>query len=152
MKSFRLLLLIMAMLLTIPLHADESGPIAPARTTAQDWLAIIDAGHYPQSWQAAAPLFRNAVSQQVWEDKLAGVRGELGEVVTRKFCTATVTQSLPNVPKGDYVVIKYDTHFENHQQVVETITTKRSNNGHWEVAGYFIRKWSVDSPSEGPCQ
>jgi ribosomal protein S17E len=43
------------------------------------------------------------------------------------------------VPDGKYVVIKYDTSFENKKSAVETVTPMLDKDGKWRVAGYFIK-------------
>lgn len=35
--------------------------------TALEWLALIDAGRYGQSWQESVIYFRNAVARDHWE-------------------------------------------------------------------------------------
>lgn len=140
MNCFRLLLLIMTILLANPLHADESGSIAQARAAAREWLNIIDSGRYAQSWQEAAPLLRNAIGQQEWEAQLAAIRASLGDVEDRTLRSATATRTLPGVPEGNYVVIRYATRFEHRKEAIETVTPHQEDDGTWKVAGYFIRK------------
>ncbi len=112
---------------------------APAMAVAESWLAYVDKGHYAESWEDSAAYFRGAVPKAQWETTLAQVRGPLGIAIARKVRAATYTRSLPGAPEGEYVVIQYDTRFENRPLSVETVTPMREKNGTWKVAGYHIR-------------
>ena len=46
---------------------------------------------------------------------------------------------IPNAPDGEYVVIQFDTVFENKKEAIEKITPMLDPNGKWRVAGYFIK-------------
>ena len=111
----------------------------PAMNVAQSWLAYIDAGRFAESWDDSAVYFREAVPKVQWETTLASARGPLGVTISRKLRSATYTRTLPDAPEGEYVVIQYDTRFENRPQAVETVTPMREKNGTWKVAGYHIR-------------
>ena len=118
-----------------PLVLDTS----PAMRVAENWLAHIDSGRFAESWDDTAAYFREAMPKAQWETTLAQVRGPLGVAVTRKLRSAAYTRTLPGAPDGEYVVIQYDTRFENRPPSVETVTPMREKNGTWKVAGYHIR-------------
>jgi hypothetical protein len=50
----------------------------------------------------------------------------------------TYATSLPGAPDGEYVVIRYDTTFENKRASVETVTPMRDVDGTWRVSGYYV--------------
>ena len=110
-----------------------------AQTSAQAWVALTDSGKYAESWQEGASLFKTAVTQSGWVDALTAVRKPLGKVVSRKLKNATYTKTLPGAPDGEYVVLQYDTSFENKKEAVETITPMLDKDGKWRVSGYYIR-------------
>ena len=112
---------------------------APAMHVADSWLSYVDSGRYAESWDDSAVYFREAVPKTQWETTLVQVRGPLGVAISRKVRSATYTRKLPGAPEGEYVVIQYDTRFENRPQSVETVTPMREKNGVWKVAGYHIR-------------
>jgi hypothetical protein len=118
-----------------------SGADAPeaAQTAALAWLALVDAGDYPQSWYTAAAYFRNAVPQSQWVSKVAAVRGPLGAVKSRRVASSQFTHSLPGAPDGEYVVIHFTTSFEQKADATETVTPMKDPDGHWRVSGYYIR-------------
>ena len=110
-----------------------------ARDAAQQWLALTDAGQYGPSWDNAAEMFRTSVTKATWLSAMNAVRTPLGTLGNRKLKSATYTRSLPGAPDGAYVVIQFDTQFQNKASAVETITPVLEKDGSWRVTGYFIR-------------
>jgi hypothetical protein len=43
------------------------------------------------------------------------------------------------VPDGKYVVIQYDSVFEQKASAVETVTPMLDSDGAWRVSGYFVQ-------------
>ena len=117
----------------------ESPAEKAAQTSAASWLALVDAGKYGESWDAAAAAFRSAVTRSQWEAALEQVRRPLGKLVSRKLRGAKFTTDLPGAPAGEYVVIQYDTSFEHRASATETITPMKDKDGSWRVSGYFIQ-------------
>jgi hypothetical protein len=118
---------------------DEGLDLRPADQAARAWLATVDSGRYGESWEDAAALFKQAVPKLRWETTVQSVREPLGVVTSRKVRSMTYARVLPNVPEGEYVVIQFDTRFENRPLSVETVTPMREKDGSWKVSGYFIR-------------
>jgi hypothetical protein len=110
-----------------------------AEAAAQSWLALVDGGKYPESWDAGAEIFKKGMPTESWQKTLKANRRHLGKVVSRKLKSATHTKTLPNAPEGEYVVIQYDTSFENRANAIETVTPMQEQDGKWRVAGYSIR-------------
>ena len=110
-----------------------------AQASAQAWLTLTDTGKYAESWQEAAAYFKSALTQSKWVDAVTPVRTPLGKVLSRKLKSANYTKSLPGAPDGEYVVIQYDTSFENKKEAVETIVPMLDKDGKWRVSGYFIK-------------
>ena len=102
-------------------------------------MALIDSGKYAQSHDDAADYFRNAIRKDQWQATMQSGRVPLGKVVSRTFKAATYAKSLPGAPDGEYVVIQYDSSFENKKTAVETVTPKLEKDGTWKVSGYYIK-------------
>ena len=119
--------------------AGNSMKESAAVSSAENWLNMIDEGKYSSSWKEAAELFRNAIKQEQWEQSLQAVRKPLGKLITRKLKTKTYTTALPGVPDGEYVVIVFETSFENKKSAVETVTPMKDRDGKWRVSGYYIK-------------
>ena len=114
-------------------------PKESAQKPAEQWLALVDAGKYAESWKTAAGYFQTAVSQAQWEQAIVAVRKPLGDMVSRKFKSAKYTKSLPGAPDGEYVVLQFDTSFANKKEAVETVTPMLDKDGKWKVSGYYIK-------------
>ena len=112
---------------------------AAARPAAIEWLKKVDTSNYSGSWDSAASMFKSAVSVQAWEKAAQSVRAPLGTLRSRAEKSATASSTLPGAPDGKYVVLQYDTVFENKAAAVETLTLTQDRDGHWRVAGYFIK-------------
>ena len=110
-----------------------------AVSAAERWLRMIDEGKYAESWKGSAELFRNAVTQEQWEQSLQAVRKPLGRLLSRTLKSKTYKTSLPGAPDGEYVVIEFSTSFEKKKSAVETVTPMREKDGKWRVSGYYIR-------------
>ena len=134
--SFALLLAFLARP-SLSRAASKTDPAA--RAAAIDWLQKIDTANYSGSWEAAAPMFKTAVSVQDWEKAAQSVRTPLGALRKRVERSAVAKSTLPGARDGKYVVIEYDTVFENKVAAVETVTVSQDQDGPWRVAGYFIK-------------
>ena len=119
--------------------AGADAPEQAAQRAAESWLRLTDSGQYGPSWDAAAQLFKGAVTRDQWIKSIRSVRGPLGAVKTRALQKATRTSTLPGAPAGDYVVLQYVTSFENKEGAGETITPMLESDGRWRVSGYYIK-------------
>jgi hypothetical protein len=119
--------------------ADEEVDVKPAMAAAEAWLATVDAGRYGASWEDAAPMFKGAIEKVKWETSIDAARAPLGVVNGRKLRSANFVRSLPNSPPGEYVVIQFDTRFDNRPLSTEIITPMRDSDGTWRISGYIIR-------------
>jgi hypothetical protein len=137
--KFIALTILTAGLLGVTAIAQDAQSVSQAQNAASAWLALVDAGNYADSWEQAAGSFKASVSKPSWAAAAARVRLPLGALKSRQIESSTFTHTLPGVPDGDYVVIKYASRFENKGSAVETVTPLRDKDGTWRVSGYFIR-------------
>jgi hypothetical protein len=141
MKKLGGTLMLLAALAAPAICGAASNPAAEEKAVkaAESWLALVDEGKYAQSWTAAAALLKNAVSEADWDRQVRGVRKPLGKVVSRTLKSKQYATSLPGAPDGQYVVLQYDTSFENKKSATETVTPMLEKDGSWRVSGYYIR-------------
>ena len=111
---------------------------AAAVQVAETWLATVDTGKYLESWNDASRLFKLNVEEEEWTKSLGAIRGPLGDVKSRQILSQRYVEELPGVPDGKYVIIQYQTAFENKKSAVETITPMLEQDGQWRVSGYYI--------------
>lgn len=119
--------------------AEKSDREKAAIAAAEKWLTIVDKGKYAESWNESSEYFKQALTQDQWEQALRAARGPLGKLISRKVKNATYTTSLPGAPDGQYVVIQFNTSFENKKAGIETVTPMMDKDGIWRVSGYYIK-------------
>ena len=124
---------------TTTVMADISDREKAAIASAEKWLGIVDEGKYIESWKKSSEYFKQAIKQDQWEPAVQAVREPLGKLVSRKVKSASYTTSLPGAPDGQYVVIQFNTSFENKKSGIETVTPKMDKDGVWRVSGYYIK-------------
>ncbi len=110
-----------------------------AAKAAELWLKLVDNGEFNKSWKEASEYLRNAVKMEPFAQSLKPVRNPLGKVITRKVKSTTYATSLPGAPDGEYVIVQFETSFENKKESVETVTPMLDKDGKWRVSGYFIK-------------
>jgi hypothetical protein len=138
-KKLGFTLLLVSMLAFSPAaQADQSAEEA-AVAASQAWLSLVDGGNYSGSWEEAAEYFRTAVTVEQWQRSMRAFREPLGGVLSRKLKFKQYTNSLPGAPDGEYVVVQYETSFENKKSAIETITPMLDKDGTWRVSGYYIK-------------
>ena len=137
MKRFFVLVLAVLALRMTDVAAEDA--TTAADKAAQEWLALVDAGRYADSWSEASQVFKNGVSRADWKNAVESVRAPLGALKSRTLQSADAKTELPGVPKGEYVVLTYRADYEHKSAATETITPARDADGHWRIAGYYIR-------------
>jgi len=110
-----------------------------AGAAAEKWLGLVDRVEYGESWRQGSTLFRQAISQAQWESAVRTAREPLGRLGSRRRTSAAYRTTLPGAPDGQYVVLTYESSFEKKKAAVETVTTRKDDDGVWRVSGYFVR-------------
>jgi hypothetical protein len=128
----------MVSLLLVAGHA-AAQDTAPAQKAATEWLALIDAGRYAESWTAAASTFKQAVTQEKWQEAVKTVREQAGPLKSRGLKQASPAKNPPGAPAGEYVIFQYGSSFERGDASAETVSTVLDTDGTWRVVGYFVR-------------
>ena len=127
------LFLLTSLLVCLFANAEEENPIATARA----WLNLVDSGEYHESWQQADQVFQNTTPKARWQTALAQIRVPLGRVMSRTYFGTAKYDSLPGLPNGEYLVVKFQTEFMNKEAVVETLSLSKAADG-WHPLGYLI--------------
>jgi len=131
----RLLAILIVLLLPLPAQAATATDSA---RQAWDWLALVDAGKYDDSWSAASAYFQSKVTKEQWFAMIAPVRNGVGPVTARGQAAVTLTDSLPNAPFAHYAVVVFPSAFAIKGKCSETVIMVLQD-GEWKVAGYFIQ-------------
>lgn len=118
---------------------DRAGAEKAAEGAALAWLRLIDEGSYAESWEAASAHFKAVVPRARWIAEVAALRAGCGALGERSRKSARYTRSLPEAPRGEYVVIQFAARFARKPGAIETVTPVREEDGTWRVDGYYIR-------------
>ena len=119
-----------------PPDPDEANKAVAA---TEKWLALVDAQKYDESHDEAAAYFRSAVTKEAWTRQIEGVRKPLGELKSRSVKSTDYRTSLPGAPDGEYIIIQFETSYDNKANAIETVTPMKEKDGSWRVSGYYIK-------------
>jgi hypothetical protein len=136
-RFFAIVILLACFAIAVGRAAD--GPEDEAERAAEPWLDLVDKGSYGESWDRAAVVFKRALTQANWERAVGDARTPLGKLVSRKLKSRQYTETLPGAPNGRYVLIHYDSAFENKPAATELVIPMADPDGAWRVSGYFVR-------------
>ncbi|MEM7218578.1 MAG: DUF4019 domain-containing protein [Pseudomonadota bacterium] len=115
-----------------------------ATAAAQQWLALMDAQRYDDSYESAAGNLREQMGPNDWRRLNRSVRAPLGAVSARRLAKVTGTTTVPNTPPGSYVVVEFETEFDGGEAATdqsarrEVLVMTEENNA-WRVRAYFVR-------------
>ena len=129
---------ILILALAQPLWADSTKELN-AQRASDAWLSLVDEGKYAESWRNASAYFKNVIDENQWAKTLKSVRRPLGDLISRKAISQHYTKTLPGAPDGEYVVIQYESSFQNKASAIETVTPSLEKDGIWRVSGYYIK-------------
>jgi hypothetical protein len=119
--------------LALAAHADEPRP-------GDDFLQLVDAKKYGESWDIASDFLKQSVSRAEWINQLVKVRDTIGQLALRTFKSAVPQTNPPGAPPGEYMLMTYDSVFASQGAPrTETLALVKAPDGRWRVVGYFIR-------------
>ena len=110
-----------------------------AEGAASNWLKLVDAGNYAQSWDNTGTVLKANIAKEQWQELLTRNRAPLGTLISRQLTSAEYTTQLSGAPVGQYVVLQYASNFEHRNSVIETVTPVLDNDGKWRVCLYVVR-------------
>jgi len=113
--------------------ANAVAPQSEVVQAARQWLALVDAGRWNESWDATGQAFKQLNTSEKWASVSAEVRPPLGQVLSR---TPTGQEMVPAPPYG-YQLVRFRTRFINKADATESVTLAREGEA-WKVVGYLI--------------
>ncbi len=143
-------LLFVFLFLALPAQAQQDAPtdtaqaIEAAQQAADQWLAHVDAGDAAQSYETAAAVLKDQITEEQWRGSLNAVEMQTGELVDRALITPRYTTTLPNAPPGEYVILEYDAQYTN-LAALEVVVLKKENDD-WRSAGYLVQPQNPQNP------
>ena len=119
---------------------EKSDPdVALARKAALDWLALVDASKFEATWDEAATSFQKAQTKADWAKGLGGARPTMGKLVWRTFLNHEIRASLPNLPPGKYITIRFTSVFEKHKDGAESVTLIKDGTRGFRMMSYLLK-------------
>ncbi|HER63581.1 MAG TPA: DUF4019 domain-containing protein [Desulfobacteraceae bacterium] len=131
--------ILFSLLFTHPAGAANDEATAQAIMAAEEFLLLLDTAQYVRSWDGAASFFKSQIPRDTWIKQISSLRPAFGKVITRLILDARHVSQLPGAPDGQYVVIQYNTNFENKREAVETVTPMLDKDGKWRISGYYLQ-------------
>ena len=104
-----------------------------ATQAARQWLELVDAGKWQESWATTAKSFQTMNTVETWQSVSETARVPLGRVLSRSIVSE---ESIPAPPSG-LQLVRFRTDFANKPGATETLSLDREG-GSWRVVGYFI--------------
>jgi hypothetical protein len=120
-------------------EAQQTAADAVSAAIAQEWIALIDAGHYAEGWARAAELLHQNVSQEDWVEAIRKAREPLGVLQFRTFYKNVAADELEGFPEGNYRLIEYKSSFEKAPVVSEMLIAIQAKEQEWRISTYLIR-------------
>jgi hypothetical protein len=122
--------------------ASKSAMLQASAAASLEWLNLVDAGKYAESWDAASPLMKLAMPKNSWEKVMQQTRKPLGAVKKREVLDQRTAQNPHGMPAGDYIVMFYKTAFSQKPEAFELVTLYLQN-GKWHVVTYQVEQGSL---------
>jgi hypothetical protein len=107
--------------------------------SAKQWLSLIDEADYDRSWETGSLTFRLTINKQHWNTLMQSIRKPLGKPIERKMLEMRPAKDPSGLPKGDYMVIFFETLFPNTKKTHELVTLVQESDGNWRVLTYQVQ-------------
>jgi hypothetical protein len=124
---------------TTPPSQGEDPELMASLREANAWLQLIDQENYPASWNSGSATLKFMMSQQEWTKYLEKMRKPLGRITSREMIQQRTAKDPKGAPKGDYVVIFYQTAFAGRPTANEQVIMIKETDGKWRPLSYFFR-------------
>lgn len=144
-----MLAVVIAVALSVVSHQGPDGPAPAAQVSqsakdkaavasAEQWVKLLDARRWEDSWRVSGATFRSQLSPADWVSTIQPLRPPMGAVSSRALKAMSSASSLPGAPDGNYKIVQFETNFANRRGAVETVVLAQEG-ANWKVNGYFIR-------------
>ena len=110
-----------------------------ARVAAEEFLQMVDAGQFENSWQVSANYLQQKVKLPEWTEKLTRIKADYGPLQARELNKAAIAAPVDELPNREILLLTYQTDFEKQAERKELVTMLLDPQGGWQVVGYFIK-------------
>ena len=142
-KQFRIhivLIIAAVFMIVYPLLSEkpDTEKAEKATVVAMEFLQLIDTEKYAESWQMAADMMKEQVTEKDWVEKLTKARTLSGKLVERVEESVNYSTSAQDSPEGEYIALTFASKYQKAASVSEYVTVMVEDD-HWKVAGYFMQ-------------
>ena len=131
-----------------PDAATERQATDAATKSAEEWLALTDAGEFGESWDAADSTLQAQISREDWIDQGRRAHSRLDTLHSRTLSSTQYRQSVPQIDgQQPVVILLYDSEYDAGATREAVITTRRDSG--WKVAGYRVIPAQVAADTTG---
>jgi Protein of unknown function (DUF4019) len=104
------------------------------------FLSLVDAKKYGESWDTSSDLFKQSVSRSEWSTQIVKAREPMGALASRKLKEAKPEHDPQGAPPGDYLLMTYESVFASQgKPYTESLVLVKSPDGRYRTVAYFIR-------------
>jgi DNA-binding CsgD family transcriptional regulator len=104
-----------------------------ASRAARDWLALVDARKWQESWAATGVSFRSHNTLANWQSAAEQVHARLGPALSRVLFRDDDTPAPPN----GYRTVRFHTTFPNNHDATEVLSLSHEGD-RWRVVGIYV--------------
>ena len=113
---------------------DKDRKIASA--SAQKWLEYADTRSWERAWAASSDFYRKEMPVSHMGNLMYQHRKPFGALKNRKVKNVTYKYLEEGTLPGEYLVVEFDSEFEN-QKIVEIVVTYKEKDNLWRASGYL---------------
>ncbi len=100
--------------------------------TAENWLKLLDAGKFAESWDGISAELKAKYARDNWESALQPFFEKTGKFKSRKLKSVVYSDN-------EKVAVDFESLFKKLPMAIETIILKLEKDGKWRVASYSIK-------------
>ena len=116
-----------------PAAATATVAESDASRAARDWLTLVDARQWQESWAATGESFRTANTPANWQAAAQAVHARLGPAVSRELISDDITPAPPNGVRR----VRFRSDYPNSRGVIEILSLAREGD-RWRVVGIYV--------------
>ena len=106
--------------------------------SALEFLQMVDAGKYADSWQITDPNLQKNIPQNSWEKQMTEIRATFGEFVKRELEDVSFTAPSEELPDREFIMLEFSSQFKL-KEMNEIVTVVLGKDQRWRVVGYFVQ-------------
>lgn len=110
-----------------------------AENLARVFLQQLDQGQQDNAWQAMSSLFQVFNDPTKWKTRQQVIRTSYGSLLSRRLISISYRPVFRYSPDGDYVVIQFQSIYQNKADSRETVVLDCSNGTECPVREYVIQ-------------